>query len=132
MQTTVTTATTAPLRAATDAAAQVGPLDLAPFRAARLRTDPFPYTVAHGCIRPETLEALRREFPRLDRPGYHPTDNFTPQGAFADLLRQIEAGALDVAMTEKFGVDFTALPRLVTVRFTSAPHDGRPHTDRAR
>jgi SM-20-related protein len=88
--------------------------------------------VARGCLRPEALPALRRDFPRLGRPGYHPTDTFTPTGAFADLLRQIEAGALDRAMAEKFGVDFTALPRLVPARFTSAPHEGRPHTDGAR
>ena len=115
-----------------DVAAGPGPLDLAPFRAAPARTEPFPFVVARGCIRPETLEGLRRDFPRLNRPGYHPTDTFTPAGAFADLLRQIDEGVLDVAMTEKFGVDFTALPRLVTVRFTSAAHEGRPHTDGER
>lgn len=111
--------------------AETGPFDLAPFRAAPLRTDPFPYVVAQRCLRPEALPALRRDFPRLHRPGYHPTDTFAPGGAFAELLSRIEAGVLDRAMAEKFGVDFTALPRLVTVRFTSAAHEGRPHTDSA-
>ncbi len=106
-----------------------GPLDLAPLLAAPLRQDPYPWVTASGCIRPETLPALRRDFPRLMRPGYHPVDTFAPQGEFAALLGQIEAGALDRALTEKFGIDLTALPRLVTVRFTSAAHEGRPHTD---
>jgi SM-20-related protein len=106
-----------------------GPLDLAPFLAAPVRQDPYPWIAASGCIRPETLPALRRDFPRLRRPGYHPVETFTPQGEFATLLAQIEAGALDRAMSAKFGLDFTALPRLVTVRFTSAAHEGRPHTD---
>jgi hypothetical protein len=113
------------------AGVEEGPLDLAPLRAAPLRTDPYPYVVARGCLKPEALPALRRDFPRLDRPGYYPTDTFAAAGAFADLLRQIEAGALDAAMAERFGVDFAALPRLVTVRFTSAAHEGRPHTDSA-
>jgi SM-20-related protein len=108
-----------------------GPLDLTPFLAAPVRQDPYPWIAASGCIRPETLPALRRDFPRLRRPGYHPVETFTPQGEFAALLAQIEAGALDRAMREKFGLDFTALPRLVTVRFTSAAHEGRPHTDSA-
>ena len=114
------------------AAAREGPLDLAPLLAAPVRRDPYPYIAAAGCLRPEALDGLRRDFPRLTRPGYHPTDTFTPAGAFAGLLRQIEAGALDHAMTAKFGIDFTALPRLVTVRFTSAAHEGRPHTDGPR
>ncbi len=34
-------------------------------------------------------------------------------------------------MGTPFGLDFAALPRLVTVRFASAAHEGRPHTDGA-
>lgn len=104
-------------------------LDLAPFRRAPRWDDPYPWTAAYGCLRPEALPALRRDFPKLPRPGYHPVDTFTPQGAFAQLLAEIEAGVFDRAMTEKFGIDFTALPRLVTVRQVSAAHEGRPHTD---
>lgn len=109
-----------------------GPLDLRPMLAAPVRCDPYPYLVARGCLRPGQAEALREDFPRLTRAGYHPTDTFAPRGSFAALLRQIEAGVLDHAMTDRFGIDFTALPRLVTVRFTSAPHEGRPHTDGPR
>jgi hypothetical protein len=58
-------------------------------------------------------------------------ENFTPHGAFATLLAEIEAGVLDRAMAEKFGIDFPGLPRLVTVRQTSVAHEGRPHTDSA-
>ena len=109
-----------------------GPFDVRPFLAAPLRNDPYPHIVASGCLRPETLAGLRRDFPRLTRPGYHPPETFTAEGAFAALLAQIEAGVLDRAMTAQFGIDFTALPRLVTVRFTSAAHEGRAHTDSAR
>jgi hypothetical protein len=35
-------------------------------------------------------------------------------------------------MGEAFGLDFAALPRMVTVRYTSAAHEGRPHTDGLR
>jgi len=110
---------------------EVGPLDLAPLLAAPVRRDPYPWITAAGCVRPQSLPALRRDFPRLRRAGYHSVETFTPQDAFAALLRQIEAGALDRAMGAKFGLDFAALPRLVTVRFTSAAHEGRPHTDSA-
>jgi len=111
-------------------AADIAPLlDLAAFRAAPRWDDPYPWTAAAGCLRPEALPALRRDFPVLSRAGYHPVETFTPRGAFAALLAEIEAGVLDRAMAEKFGIDFTALPRLVTVRQVSAAHEGRPHTD---
>ena len=113
------------------AAAATPILDLAPFRAAPRHDDPYPWVAAAGCLRPEALPALRRDFPALPRPGYHPVETFTPHGAFAALLAEIEAGALDRAMAEKFGIDFPALPRLVTVRQVSAAHEGRPHTDSA-
>ena len=119
------------LQAPTEHATEAGPLDLAPLLAAPVRSDPYPWIAAAGCVRPEALPALRRDFPRLERPGYQPVETFPPRGEFAALLRQIEAGALDRAMAAKFGLDFAALPRLVTVRFTSAAHEGRPHTDSA-
>jgi len=94
--------------------------------------EPYPWIAATGCLSAAALPALRRDFPALPRPGYHPTEHFTPRGAFAALLAEIEAGALDAVMTAQFGIDFAALPRLVTVQQTSAAREGRPHTDGAR
>ncbi|WP_431272077.1 hypothetical protein [Dankookia sp. P2] len=61
---------------------------------------PYPWVAGAGCLRPEALPALRRDFPALPRPGYHPVGTFTPRGAFAALLAEIAAGALDAAMGE--------------------------------
>ncbi|TDH62033.1 hypothetical protein E2C06_13780 [Dankookia rubra] len=47
------------------------------------RDDPCPWVAAAGCLRPAALPALRRDFPVLPRPGYHPVGTFTPRGAFA-------------------------------------------------
>jgi len=107
-------------------------LDLRPLSAARRMTDPYPWIAASGCLSPAALPALRRDFPRLSRPGYHPVGQFTARGAFAELLAEIEAGAFDRVMTAQFGIDFAPLPRLVTVQQTSAAREGRPHTDGAR
>ncbi|MCO6419913.1 2OG-Fe(II) oxygenase [Siccirubricoccus sp. KC 17139] len=107
-------------------------LNLAPLLAATPREDPYPWAVAAGCVAAAALPALRRDFPRIDRPGYHPVEQLEPRGSFAALLAEIEAGALDDAMTRLFGPDFAALPRLVTVQRLSAREAGRPHTDSAR
>jgi hypothetical protein len=112
-------------------APQVGVLDLCPFRAAPLRTDPYPYVIAGGCLRPEALPALRRDFPDLRQTGFHPTDAFAPRGVFAELLHELEGPGVAAAVGEKLGVDLLPLPRLITVRRLSAAHEGRAHTDGA-
>jgi SM-20-related protein len=109
-----------------------GPFDPAPLRAAPVRTEPYPHIIARGCLRPEALPALRRDFPRLERPGYHPLDAFTATGAFAELLKQIEAGVLEKALGGRLGIDLAALPRMVTVHYMAAEREGRPHTDSER
>ncbi len=129
-------AAAAPRPTGAAAAASPGPgapplrlLDLRPFLDAPLRTDPYPHVIASGCLRPEALEPLRRDFPELRRSGFHPTDSFTPHGAFAELLAELEGRELAAAMTARFGIDFGALPRLITVRRISAAHEGTIHTD---
>lgn len=128
--------TTAPRPAETGAAsrtpgapAPLRLLDLRPFLEAPLATDPYPHLIASGCLHPEALEPLRRDFPELRRSGFHPTDSFTPRGAFAELLAELEGPEVAAAMTARFGLDFAPLPRLITVRRVSAAHEGTIHTD---
>lgn len=118
---------------AADPAEAQAPLDTAPLAAAPIRTDPYPHVVVSGCLKPAALPALRRDFPRLERPGYHPLDTFTPVGAFAALLAQIEAGALEQALGDRLGgVRLADFPRMVTIHYTAAGREGRPHTDSER
>lgn len=112
--------------------APIAPFDPAPLRAANTRADPYPHLIARNCLRREMLPALCRDFPRLQRTGYHPVDAFVPIGAFAALLAQIEDGVLETAIGDRFGIDLAALPRMITVHFLSAEREGRPHTDSER
>jgi len=114
------------------AAPLVGPLDLEALRNGTFRAEPYPHLIASGCLRAEWLAALRRDFPRLTRPGYHPLESFTPTGAFAALLDQIGTGALEPVLSGVFGMNLVGLPRMVTVHFTASEREGRPHTDGER
>jgi SM-20-related protein len=91
-----------------------GPFDAAALLAAPLRTDPYPHLIARNCLKAEALPALRRDFPRLKRPGYHPLDTFTPVGAFAGLIAQIKDGALEQAIGDRLGLDLASYPRTHT------------------
>jgi len=104
-------------------------LDLAPFRAATVHTDPYPHIMARGCLQKRALSALWREFPRLRQTGFHPIDSLAPVGVFAQLLKELEGPEVAAVMSDKLGVELRGLPRLVTVRGVSAAHEDRPHTE---
>jgi len=104
-------------------------LDLAPFRAATVHTDPYPHILARGCLQKRAQPALQREFPRLGQTGFHPIDSLAPVGVFAQLLKELEGPELTAVMSEKLGVELRGLPRVITVRGVSAAHEDRPHTE---
>ena len=104
-------------------------LDLADFGAAPLATDPYPYVFARSGLRPEALAPLRRDFPDLRVAGFHPLEAFKAHGAFIELIEDLQGATLAAAMSEKFGLDFTALPQFITVRKLSRAHEGRVHND---
>lgn len=106
-------------------------LDLRPLRQAEAKQDPYPFVTASGCVNPMLLPDLRRDFPRLRETGFHPIDAFQPVGAFARLLEELQGPEIAEILSEKLGVDLRPLPRLITVRYVSAAHEGRIHTDSA-
>lgn len=106
-------------------------LDLRALASAPLCTDPYPFVVTAGGIRPEALPGLRRDFPALAETGFHPTTAFAATGAFAALLRELDGPEVAEMVGRKLGVDLGGLPRLITVRRLSAAHEGRIHTDSA-
>ena len=75
------------------------------------------------------LEAIRRDFPKIEKPGIFPLSELTYGPAFGKLIDDIRSPALAKAVGEKFGVDLTDLPLMITVRGRAQAKDGRIHTD---
>lgn len=98
-------------------------------RAAPLVTEPFPYLVATGVLAADGLEAVNRDFPAIRQPGIFPLDTISGGPRFEELVADIEGPALRAALAEKFGLDLTSLPLMVTVRGWCQAKDGRIHTD---
>ncbi len=107
-----------------------GPLfDWAAFDAAPLVRDPFDFLIVPGFIRPAALEALNRDFPRIDGPG-----NASPAGlqygpAFAALLDELQGGALRTRFATKFGIALEGAEATIAVRRHCEATDGNIHTD---
>jgi SM-20-related protein len=104
-------------------------LDLDRLRAAPLCRDPFDFIVVQEFLRRDTLPLVAADFPEIRRHGSFPVDSLVCKPGFARLIAELTGAALRRAIEEKFEIDLTGRPTLVTVRGMSDGKDGKIHTD---
>ncbi len=104
-------------------------LNLSGFNAAELNTAPYEYLLMPGFIRTEASAELSRDFPEITRAGSFPVDTMQCGAAFQALMRELEGPAFRHAVEQKFGVDLSGRPTMITVRGRTDETDGRIHTD---
>ncbi len=104
-------------------------LDLDRLRAAPLERDPFDFVVVEEFVRRDALPALGADFPAIRGSGSYPVESLECGQAFRDLVCALTGPDLARAVGEKFAVDLSHRPTLVTVRGVSDGKDGRIHTD---
>jgi SM-20-related protein len=104
-------------------------LDLDAFKAVPLASEPFPYMVVPGFVRPEACAEINRDYPRIAESGSFPLEQLSYGPAFREFIEELESDALRKAFEEKFGLDLSGLPHTVTVRGHCSARDGRIHTD---
>jgi len=91
--------------------------------------DPFDHLVAPGLLRGGVLEAVLRDFPRMETAGSVPLDRLEYGPAFAELIEALRGPEMAALFSEKFDLDLTARPTMVTVRGRCRARDGRIHID---
>jgi hypothetical protein len=101
------------------------------FRQADLATEPFKYVVMPGFVQDCEAKSIRRDFPDIAYPGLLPVEATTAGPAFLALIDELTGPKLAAAFSEKFDVDLTGRPIMVTVRGRCQAKDGRIHTDSA-
>jgi SM-20-related protein len=104
-------------------------LDLARLAATPLASDPYPYVVVPGFLGRAALEAVAADFPRIDRPGSFPVSELEFGPRFRALLGELEGPAMRAVCAEKFAIDLSDRPTMVTVRGRARRKDGRIHAD---
>src|ERR1700741_2148206 len=102
-------------------------LDLDRLRAAPLVRDPFDFVVVEEFLRRDLLAALLADFPQISGHGSYPVDTVALGPAFARLVAALTGAALRRAVEEKFAIDLSDRPTLLTVRGRSDGKDGRIH-----
>jgi len=105
------------------------PIDIETFRTTPLVREPFPYLITPGFVRAEAMETIQRDFPDVPLPGSFPLPSLRYGPAFAALMDAIRGEDFTDAVADKFGIDLSTRPTMITVRGTSRAEDGQIHTD---
>ena len=98
-------------------------------RRADVRHDPYDFFMGTGALNTAALPALKRDFPNINKTGFHPLEQMDVHGAFKDLIAEIDAPEFTAAVSDTLGVDLRPYPKLITIRKISAAHEGRIHCD---
>lgn len=106
-------------------------LDLARLRDSPLRRDPFDFVVVEDFLARDSLPALVEDFPALAGHGSYPLSMLGCGPLFARLAQELEGGEMRDAIAEKFDLDLSGRPTMITLRGYSDGKDGGIHTDSA-
>src|SRR5271169_7041213 len=91
-------------------------LDLDRLRAAPLVRDPFEFVVVEEFLRREVVASLVADFPQIRGHGSYPVESLEYGLGFARLVAALTCAELRRAIEEKFGVDLSDRPILLTLR----------------
>jgi hypothetical protein len=106
-------------------------LDLAAFRDTPLSREPFEYLIVPGFVRFDALARIHHDFPVIAKPGSFPLADLSYGPAFASLIAELNGLEIRIAFEQKFGLDLSGRPTMVTVRGCCRHRDGSIHTDTA-
>lgn len=104
-------------------------LDLAALKAKPLEHNPFDYLILPHFLKPEARAAINADYPHVDRPGSFPLSEVKYGPAFASLIEELRGNEVRDAFADKFGIDLTGKPTMITVRGRCSEKDGSIHTD---
>lgn len=98
-------------------------------RSAPVATEPFPYFLALGTLSKNALCDIKLDFPPIKQPGVFPLPELTYGPKFQSLIEDIRSREMEKIMEQKFDLDLSDKPLMITVRGYCQKKDGRIHTD---
>src|SRR2546430_14423729 len=107
----------------------VSMLDLERFRATPLTREPFEFLIVPEFVKPEVRAAIDTDYPEVARAGSFPLREVTYGPAFARLIDEMRSEEFRKAFEQKFNIDLSNRPDMITVRGRCSEKDGKIHTD---
>lgn len=91
--------------------------------------EPFPHLVVPAFLPADSLRQVLADLPPLRKHGSFPPDSVRLGPAARDLVREMEGDRLRDLIAERFGLDLSAAPTMLTLRGWTCEKDGRIHCD---
>jgi len=91
--------------------------------------DPFDHVVVPHFIDEHDLQALIASMPEMKSGGSYPPESLTLAPLVAQLVKDLESRTLKDLIAEKFGLDLSDSPTMLTMRGRTRAKDGRIHCD---
>lgn len=98
-------------------------------RATAVTEEPFAHFLVPHVLETAALDRVGQDFPAITSPGIFPLETLNYGDGFRELVGDIRSADLEAIMEEKFGVQLSDKPLMVTVRGHCQKKDGRIHTD---
>src|SRR5580765_3190265 len=97
------------------ASPMVSMLDLERFRATPLTREPFEFLIVPEFVKTDARSAIHNDYPEVNRPGSFPLAEVSYGPAFARLVEEMRSEQFRKAFEEKFAIDLTNRPDMITV-----------------
>lgn len=104
-------------------------LNLEALHSAPVQDTPFPYFTVDQAIDPAQVMDIIDDFPSILAGGSYTLSDVQVGPQFQRLLQAVDTPEFRQTLGQKFGVDVSELPLMVTLRGHSRGKDGRIHTD---
>lgn len=104
-------------------------INLHALRTTPVLRDPFPYMIVPNFIRGEAQAAVEADYPAIDKPGSFPLATLNYGPIFETLVEELRGREMASAIGDKFGLDLTRKPTMITVRGRTDVRDGKIHSD---
>jgi SM-20-related protein len=96
---------------------------------AKLESSPYPYMVIDNVIRPEFVSDVVTSFPALSNRGSFPLNSIKYTGHFEKLMQELQRSELQQLIGQRFNMDLSDKPPMITVRGYTTERDGHIHVD---
>ncbi len=104
-------------------------IDMTAIMSCPVTREPFDFFAVENVLLPGALDAIRHDFPLIEKPGIYPVSNVQGGPTFAALVEAIRKPEFSKLIGDKFGIDLQGLPMMITVRGMAQQKDGRIHCD---
>lgn len=96
---------------------------------ATVQAKPFPHLIIPNFLNMNTLKDLITAFPEISHRGSIPASSTSSSPLFQQLITELEGSDLRQIISEKFIIDLTNKPTMLTLRGHTTERDGYIHTD---